>query len=296
MKRDAKGKSGGAPSGSSATNWIDDKTSFALTQALNKIEIKLPDERIGLDRDEALSWLRWMKTSPTPLVIDLTADLLEASKNTISNETLALIDTKPSDFYSRVGCKLYLFPSGSELKSPLVESTGAIIFGKLLYGGVTRYRLLGSSTSNRAARKVGEKTAIKATRNDDVPCWTVFGGNDRKYLSIDMGSAAVLEVSVLPKGKRMTPILEEQSFDMAVARMEWKPQQMFHFPSATSSLGMDGSGNDEESLSVGNLAMALAGKDRNDAFRNDFESAVGGLKPQIEAIVRRVLDGRSEFV
>ena len=296
MRRDAKNKGSSVP-GSSATNWIDDKSSFALQQALNKIEIKLPDERIGLDRDESLSWLRWMKTSPTPLVIDFTNDLIEASKSTISNETLAMIDTTPSEFYSRIGCKLYLFPSGSELKSPLIESTGAIIFGKLLYGGVTRYRLLGSSTSTRAPRRVGEQIAIKASRNDDVPCWIVFGGTDRKYLSIDMGSAAVLEVTVLPKGKKMASILEENSSDMIVARMEWKPEQMFHFPATSATLenGTNDDSNQEDSLAVGNLAMSLAGKDRNDAFKNDFESAVGGLKPQIEAIVRRVLDGRSEY-
>ena len=39
-------------------------------------------------------------------------------------------------------------------------------------------------------------------------------------------------------------------------------------------------------------AASLSGKERNDAFKDDFRSAVGGLSPQIEAIVRRVLDGR----
>jgi vesicle-fusing ATPase len=37
---------------------------------------------------------------------------------------------------------------------------------------------------------------------------------------------------------------------------------------------------------------SLSGKDRNEAFRSDFRSTVGGLQPQIESIVRRVLDGR----
>ena len=293
IKRDAKSNTNGSTgSGSSATNWIDDRSSYALTQALNQIELKLPDERIGLDRDEALSWLRWMKTSPTPLIVDLTHFLIEAGKQSISKEALDMIDTNEGEFYSRIGCKLYLFPSGSELKSPIVESTGAIIFGKLLYGGVTRYRLLNSSTSKRLARRVGEQTAIKSTRNDHVPCWTLFGGSDRQYLSIDMGSAAVLEVTVLPKGKKMTSILETQSVDMAMARMDWKPNQMFHFPK-NEALSTDNI--ESPDLSIGNLAMSLAGKDRNDAFKADFETAVGGLQPQIEAIIRRVLDGRGKF-
>lgn len=293
MRRDARGKESGTGSGSSATNWIDDKSSFALQSALNQIELKLPDERIGLDRDESLSWLRWMKTSPTPMIIDLTKDLIEASKTSISAEALSIIGTTEEEFYSRIGCKLYLYPSGSELKSPLVEPTGAIVFGKLLYGGVTRYRLLGSSTSKRAPRKVGEQSAIKTSRNDDVPCWIVFGGSDRKYVSIDMGSAAVIEITVLPQGKKMIPILEQDSLDMAVARVEWKPQQMFHFPIPNKN----GSNEQDERQDtvIGNLAMSLAGKDRNDAFTNEFESSVGGLKPQIDEIVRRVLDGRSKL-
>jgi ATPases of the AAA+ class len=43
---------------------------------------------------------------------------------------------------------------------------------------------------------------------------------------------------------------------------------------------------------MGNLAMNLGGKKRNEAFTSDFKSAVGGLNQQIDVIVRRVLDGR----
>ncbi len=257
---------------------------------MNKIELKLPDERVGLDRDDALSWLRWMKTSPSPIIIDLTKDLIEASKDSISTESLEMIDITEEEFYSRLGCKLYLFPSGSELKSPLTEPTGAIIFGKLLYGGITRYRLLSSSTSKRAARRVGEQTAIKSSKSDKIPCWIGFGGSDRKYVSVDMGSASLIEITLLPKGLKIPSVMEQQSLDMAVARIDWTPQQMFHFP--TSKLATESEKTSD--LSVGNLAMSLAGKDRNDRFQADFETAVGGLKPQIDAIIRRVLDGRGK--
>ena len=40
MRRDAKGQDS-KPSGSSATNWIDEGSSFALQQALNKMNLKV---------------------------------------------------------------------------------------------------------------------------------------------------------------------------------------------------------------------------------------------------------------
>jgi len=38
--------------------------------------------------------------------------------------------------------------------------------------------------------------------------------------------------------------------------------------------------------------MVLSGRQRNEAFTDNFKSSVGGLSTQIESIVRRVLDGR----
>eukprot|EP00979_Chaetoceros_neogracilis_P014145 scaffold4452_cov113-Chaetoceros_neogracile.AAC.1 len=51
-------------------------------------------------------------------------------------------------------------------------------------------------------------------------------------------------------------------------------------------------GDSAHDVLMGNSAMNLGGKKRNDAFTTDFKSAVGGLDHQIEVIVRRVLDGR----
>eukprot|EP00985_Skeletonema_marinoi_P030687 scaffold33348_cov66-Skeletonema_marinoi.AAC.1 len=39
-------------------------------------------------------------------------------------------------------------------------------------------------------------------------------------------------------------------------------------------------------------AISLSGSDRNEAFTSEFQQRVGGLGKQIDAIVRRVLDGR----
>jgi hypothetical protein len=172
MRRDRK------PSGSSATNWINDASAFALQKALDKIQLKLADERTGLDRDEASSWIRWMKSTPSPLVIDLSPNLREIANSTIaSDETFELVDTTRAKFLNRLGCRLLLFPSGASLTRPLTEPPASIIYGKLLFGGVTRYRLLVSSNaSQRAPRRAGERTEIKASAKDDnVPVWMQYG-------------------------------------------------------------------------------------------------------------------------
>jgi hypothetical protein len=42
---------------------------------LNIQQQQLFKERTGLDQDEALAWIRWMKFAPRPLIVDLSADL-----------------------------------------------------------------------------------------------------------------------------------------------------------------------------------------------------------------------------
>jgi vesicle-fusing ATPase len=58
------------------------------------------------------------------------------------------------------------------------------------------------------------------------------------------------------------------------------------------SNGSDSGANNKELLNPNLTPMSLSGKQRNEAFSSDFQSTVGGLQPQIDAIVRRVLDGR----
>jgi vesicle-fusing ATPase len=72
--------------------------------------------------------------------------------------------------------------------------------------------------------------------------------------------------------------------------------KMFVYMENTSN-GEANNGNslstsEQDALLMGNLAMNLGGKKRNEAFTSDFKSAVGGLNHQIDVIVRRVLDGR----
>jgi len=298
LKRDAKGQGGGAQ-GSSATNWIDDASSFALKSALDKIIITQPDSITGIERDEAIAWSRWMKSSPVPLVVDLTEDIIANGNETITVQALQHLGINREDFFGRISCKLILLPSGADLKYPMVETTGAILFGKLLYGVITRFRLLGSSTSTRAPRRVGEQTSIKKSLKDDVPAWVQFGGSERKYQAVDMGASAVLELSL--SGKKEEKIRGGAGpGEMRLTRIHWDPNKMFDYSPNVYDGGDGGKLRDangmnqdsSEDLLIGNSAMNLGGKKRNDAFANDFKSAVGGLNHQIEVIVRRVLDGR----
>ena len=287
IRRDAVGEPGGTQA-SSATNWINDASAFALQKAINKMELKLADERTGLDRDEASTWIRWMKSSPTTMIIDLSPNLREIANTTISDASLELLDTSRDKFLNRMGCRLLLFPSGASLKSPLTEPPASIIYGKLLFGGVTRYRMLVSSNSQRASRRVGDRTEIKASVRDHVPVWMQYGGPDRQYEAVDMGAAAILEVLLLPIGQELESIAKQATGDMTASHIMWPPQKMFDFATNSDSIS---DANDDELL-TGNTPMSLSGKGRNDAFTSDFQSAVGGLQPQIDAIVRRVLDGR----
>jgi vesicle-fusing ATPase len=286
VRRDAVGKPQGTQA-SSATNWINDASAFVLQKALDKLSLKLPGNRIGIDRDEASTWIRWMKSTPTPLLVDLSTDLRNVANQTISDHNLELIGIGRTEFLERLGCRLVLLPSGASLLQPFTEPVSSIIYGKLLYGGVTRYRLLPNSNSNRPHRRAGERTEVMTNVKDNAPVWMMYGGPERNYDAIDMGAAAVLEIVLLNKGQSMST--DTVVGDMSLNRIAWKPQKMFEFmEDDQESRGNEG----PNMLLLDSLPSALSGKARNEAFKSDFVTTVGGLQPQIDSIVRRVLDGR----
>jgi len=291
LKRDAINQKSKGAVASGATNWIDDASAFYLRQALDKVKLKLPDERKGLDRDEASSWIRWMKASPTPMIINLSDDLREVANRTVvqENNIEELLDQTPSDFLSRIGCRLIILPSGAALE-PLSEAPGSMIYGKLLFGGVTRYRLLntGRNNNNKPPRRAGERTEVKPSSKDKIPAWIQYGGPERMYEAVDMGPAALLEVVVMPLGQKMANVMGN---NMVLARIVWKPQQMFSLVESEKTSGNSNMKEDKDMIR-GYTPVSLSGRERNEAFQSDFRSSVGGLQPQINAIVRRVLDGR----
>ncbi|KAL7558658.1 hypothetical protein ACA910_010034 [Epithemia clementina (nom. ined.)] len=287
-------------SSSSATNWINDASAFALQNALDQLRLKLPEERVGLDRDVASSWWRWIKAVPIPTLIDFSSEFRPLVAAALSDQSYALVDQRPDEFLNRVTCRMILLPSGASLPRPLSEVPASIIFGKLLYGGVTRSRLLGSSSSNgpSSPRPAGERQEIKTKASENIPVWMMYGGPDRMYQSADIGSAAVLEVVLLPRGQTLDGSLD--GF-MVIDGFAWKPNDMFDYVSDDKDEPVDDDDDKNNNRNAakrahnsahGDSPLSLSGHERNEAFRSGFQSSVGGLQPQIDAIVRRVLDGR----
>ena len=229
-----------------------------------------------------------MKSAPTPLIVDLSEDLRTVANMTLTDKDMEMIETSREEFLSRLGCRLILLPSGASLQSPLREPPASIIYGKLLYGGVTRFRLLTSSQSKRPPRKAGERTDVKSAANDNVPAWIQYGGTERMYEALDMGAAAVFEIFLLQRGQTWGSQMSYDG-DMVVKNIVWKPKQMLDYVREKSD--EDGATDNLEYVS-GYTPISQYGKERNQAFESDFRSSVGGLQPQIDAIVRRVLDGR----
>lgn len=384
-RRDALGKDAGAQA-SSATNWVDEGSAFRFRSGLDKLSLFLPTstEKGGGTRrnsrerqDEAIVWLRWLRSVPGPMVVDLSTEARMAANGTVSDAFLELLNSASSsggegglnamsadteaakmnattmttranatpsaspakqrqirqEFLNRLQCRLILLPSGQPLQSNLLEPTGSLIFGKLLYGGVTRYRLLPNSASSSKSinggsinnsnqdtpttitgRRTGERTERKTTPSQIIPTWTQYGGTPRRYDAVDMGPAMILEWVLLPKvsvgvigsgvgeGKNGNGNSVEstvQRGDMTLRRLGWNPDRMFDFiPEGSASESNDVNGDNNINTNNNNMARfagqssTLQGKQRNEAFRSDFRSAVGGLGPQIDSIVRRVLDGR----
>ena len=91
----------------------------------------------------------------------------------------------------------------------------------------------------------------------------------------------------------MPSISHNTNKDMAMSQIYWNPQKIFtflhsnnHHASSSSLLSR------RPSIMESATAISLSGQSRNEAFKSDFQTSVGGLQTQIDAIVRRVLDGR----
>ena len=250
-RRDAIGKDTGAQA-SSATNWIDEGSAFRLRSVLNSLELWMPDgSESGGDRerqDEAITWLRWMRSIPRPVIVDLSLEARMAANNTVSDEFLQMLNLSPDDssedavqkistgkmqqirneFLNRIGCKLILLPSGQSTQGTLSEPNGSLIFGKLLYGGVTRYRILPSSNGRdgdgppKPPRRAGERTERKTTANENIPAWVQYGGAHRKFDGVDMGLVIAPPppmFDALDVVKTITPIIKGSQKPVAVALM-----------------------------------------------------------------------------
>ena len=291
---------------SSATNWIDDASAKMLQQAMDRLTLFHPlpgtthDPYQNSDPQTNMEYARWLKSIPSPAVMDLSMDLRQVINTTFLTDDamLSKIDETRSDFLSRLQCRLWWFPSGTALPGPLLEPPATLVFGKLLYGGLTRYRRLGGGTgrttaSSQQQRRAGVRTDVKPTIHDPVPTFLMYGGVERMYESVDMGPAALLEVILYPRGQEQNAQqfashnTNSRNTIMQLLGVIWRPQSMFCYYQPNNATSTN-----SPTASASTVSMLPSGSRRNDAFRDGMQSTIGGLQPQIDTIVRRVLDGR----
>ena len=287
-KRDALSSSGNnSPKG--ITNWIDDASAAELQACFGAI---------GLSKDDR-AWIRWMKMVPAPMTIELSDDLRMIASSVLVDSFFHQeeeLGVSKAELLSRIGCRMYILPSGATL-SPLETPSGGVSYGKVLYGGVRRHRLLGSSSSMKPPRKVGEKLELSVDSS-----WMQYGGPLRVYSAVDMGPCALLELSVLPPQTEMTALdqLEDndnprESIDMYTHGFGWDPHDMFIWNDSTGiqqETGLD-KNNTTLSSSPSEQLIISGGKERDDLLQRSLSAKVGGMQPAINNIVRRVLSGRA---
>lgn len=207
------------------------------------------------------------------MALELSDEMREMVSAYIDDETLGRIDSERMEFLDRISFRIMLLPSGSELPIPLQTPPGAMAFGKLLYGGVTRYRMIGSSTQKRRA---GERSLVY---DASITSWLQYGGPERNYEAIDMGPCALVELVLTPKGLSLPLLSDDTEESMSLNKLGFDPIIMFDFVKQAN----------ETKATTRNESAA---NDNACLFHSTFASSVGGLGPQIESIVRRVLDGR----
>ena len=204
-----------------------------------------------------------------------------------------------------------MLPSGRALSLPLETASAGVTYGRLLFGGVTRYRLLpggmgaaGKGPGAARRRRVGERREVTATSAGGGAAagppssWAQFGGTERMYEAVDMGPACLIEVTILPPQASLRPLRSadggDGGMDAAAYRVPWDADSVFERRNARDGDGIS-SGRDDDASVPDGPPRNLIGKDRNDAIASEIGRRVAGLGPQIDEIVRRVLDGRAIY-
>ena len=342
-------------------NWIDEKTALELQHTiLDRLELAPPaDDENLLDKDmivtryQSRRWLNWMLQVPKPFVWDLSLPLqlavahqvmesrLENGKQTTTSvvDDITSIPEDVKEIIGQVSCRIFAIPSGQTLSRFLDTPVGAMVYGKVLSGGVERFRLLGSTTasSSRPLRKVGQRTQIALPISNihnpnqtsvKNPCWLQYGGSRRSYQALDVGPCLVWELSLSPKANEMalmgaqlntisvvlgddnksnslwttTSLKDYDEMSTLVSPLDMTQttrtggvmnilQQLFVIQSSqtnsTANGGQSTMGNPEKD-DLWNLS-------NSSNLQSMLQVSLGGLRPQINEIVRRVLDGRLYF-
>ncbi|GAX14842.1 hypothetical protein FisN_29Lh050 [Fistulifera solaris] len=262
LQSDAKRDQGFDGASTGWTNWVDEKSSKALRDCLDSFSLQCTDTD-----ERVISCFRWLSKCPAPAIVDLSEELrtLVAARMTQYDTSFSNQDlSSSSGFLQRVACHLILLPSGSVLTQSLQSPAGAMIHGKLLQGGVTRFRLLNG-------RRTGERRQVSS--NEEAPSWLQYGGPERNYKAVDMGPCILMELILLPKGLEFKTPLGTNMVGLPVSPDTY----LVRAPPKNAT---------ESQHSHPNSVIDVSHWDKT------FSSTVGGLEPQIEQIIRRVLDGR----
>lgn len=289
------------------TSWVDDEAAFKLQACIDQMVLSSPNadptdaenDDISTSealerRDEAARWTRWMRACPSPMVIDLSEELRDAVNRTVHDSDLDRVDLEDrSELLDRVGLRLILLPSGSSLNAPIRTPAGAMAYGKMLFGGATRFRLL-SGGKYGTPRRAGERTVIQSKGDDNEKSWLQYGGPERNYEALDVGPAAILETIILPKGLVLASMHDDEAeSEMALSNLGWDPNGLFDFFEPSTS-----SNTTEDALTEGQRegsehAKDAAGTDQGTVLETTLSSSVGGCRDQISEIVRRACQGRA---
>jgi vesicle-fusing ATPase len=291
IQSDLKRESGRMGASTGWTSWVDEASAYRLQQCIDKmmlVDTTLQNENffnMTTEQDDLVRWLKWIKASPSPMIVELSEQLRSAVNATITPEALEMVEQTYEEVLSRIAFRVVLLPSGASLNNNLRAEAGSMIYGKVLYGGVTRYRLIGASGRKR---KAGERTAI-ASSGTPTRSWLQYGGPERNYDAVDVGPCAFMELTILPKGSSLPLVREDDdNLEMAVSRVQFNPGLLFGFPDDSSSKDESETANE-----IMDDFLHPDDADYLDGVESRFRTVVGGLGGEIESIVRRVLDGRA---
>jgi vesicle-fusing ATPase len=295
IQSDLKRDSGFDGSSTGWTSWVEASSAYRLQQCMNAlIVLDFQEQTFNLtaQQDELLRWMKWIKSSPAPMIVEVSQHLRASVNATLTPQALELVEQTSDEFLSRIACRLILLPSGGTLQSNIRTAPGAMVYGKQLFGGSTRFRVIGN---HRQMRKAGERTVIASQNGVPVEAWLQYGGPERNYGAVDMGPCAVMELTILPKGLKV-PELEEtnQNHEMYIVQGQCNPKLLFGFtPNATAIVSDHDVVADAATVDLALSQQEQTGIKPLRHIESRFENVLGGLSSEIEAITRRVLDGRA---
>ena len=181
------------------------------------------------------------------------------------------IDSTRQEFLDRITFRLIVMPSGAELVHPLRTPPGAMAYGKLLYGGVKHYRIIGSVCK----RWAGEWSLVC---DETAKLWLQYDGPECNYEAIDMGPCRLVELILMPKGLSLPLLCDEDEEAMALCNVGWDLRSMFDFVSINETKKTVTKHVDE----LDNDLFSMSSQSHIDALHSTFSSSMGGLQPQIQ--------------